>query len=243
MRRNQAKGITRVRRNSDPAAEVVYRHRRPRPPRGAARLSRNASIAWPLRPRRPGPRPPLPGSGRRRTGTGPVGALIGSSAASLVIASSRANRSSGGIRQTMLAWSRSTAQSTAAMLLARLRRAFSTRMRRIASAAAAKKWPRLSQPSSSATHQPQVSLVDQGRGLEGLAGLLLGQLLRGQLAELVVDQREELLGGLGSPCSIAERIRVTSVMARRSSRAIRSYHGHDRPRNAVAPARARTRPP
>ena len=45
-------------------------------------------------------------------------------------------------------------------------------------------------------HQPQVGLVDQGRGLERLAGLLLGQLLRRQLAQLVVDQRQQLLGGV-----------------------------------------------
>ena len=38
--------------------------------------------------------------------------------------------------------------------------------------------------------------MDQGRGLERLPGLLLGQPLRGQLAQLVVDQRQELLGGL-----------------------------------------------
>ena len=38
--------------------------------------------------------------------------------------------------------------------------------------------------------------MDQGRGLERLPGLLLGQPLRGQLAQLVVDQRQQLLGGL-----------------------------------------------
>ena len=38
--------------------------------------------------------------------------------------------------------------------------------------------------------------MDQGRGLERLAGLLLGQPLGGQLAQLVVDQRQELLGRL-----------------------------------------------
>ena len=43
---------------------------------------------------------------------------------------------------------------------------------------------------------PEVRLVDQGRGLERLARLLVGQLLRGQLAQLVVDQRQELLGGV-----------------------------------------------
>ena len=67
----------------------------------------------------------------------------------------------------------------------------------MASAAAAKKWPRLFQRCGPVRiHQPQVRLVDQGRRLERLAGLLLGQLLRGQPAQLVVDQRQELLGGL-----------------------------------------------
>src|SRR5262249_57815895 len=37
---------------------------------------------------------------------------------------------------------------------------------------------------------------DQGGGLEGLPRLLLGQLLRRQLAQLVVDQRQELAGGV-----------------------------------------------
>ena len=50
--------------------------------------------------------------------------------------------------------------------------------------------------SLSASDQPEVRLVDQGRGLERLAGLLLRQLLGGQLAQLVVDQRQELLGRL-----------------------------------------------
>jgi hypothetical protein len=45
-------------------------------------------------------------------------------------------------------------------------------------------------------HQPQVRLMHQGRRLEGLTGLLLGQLGRRQLAQLVVDQRQELLGGV-----------------------------------------------
>ena len=45
-------------------------------------------------------------------------------------------------------------------------------------------------------HQPEVGLVDQGGGLERLARLLLGQLLGRQLAQLVVDERQELLGGV-----------------------------------------------
>ena len=46
-------------------------------------------------------------------------------------------------------------------------------------------------------HQPQIGLVDQGGGFERLAGLFLGQLLRRQLAQLVVDQRQELFSGVG----------------------------------------------
>jgi hypothetical protein len=38
--------------------------------------------------------------------------------------------------------------------------------------------------------------MDQGRGLERLPGLFVGQLLGSQAAQLVVDQRQELLGGV-----------------------------------------------
>ena len=47
-----------------------------------------------------------------------------------------------------------------------------------------------------AADQPQVGLVDQGGGLQCLAGLLLGQLLGGQLAQLVVNQGQKLCGGV-----------------------------------------------
>src|SRR5262249_26964545 len=40
-------------------------------------------------------------------------------------------------------------------------------------------------------------LVDQCGGLKRLPRMLLGQLLRRQLAQLVVDQRQELAGGAG----------------------------------------------
>ncbi len=43
--------------------------------------------------------------------------------------------------------------------------------------------------------QPEIRVVDQGGGLERLPGLLLRQPEGGQLAQLVVDQRQELLGG------------------------------------------------
>jgi hypothetical protein len=39
--------------------------------------------------------------------------------------------------------------------------------------------------------------VNQGGGVERLARLLVGQARRGELAQLVVDQREELAGGVG----------------------------------------------
>src|SRR5262249_17234241 len=46
-------------------------------------------------------------------------------------------------------------------------------------------------------HQPQVGLVQQRGRLQGLAGLFLGQLLGRESAQLVVDQRQELLRGRG----------------------------------------------
>src|SRR5262249_28510735 len=45
-------------------------------------------------------------------------------------------------------------------------------------------------------HQPQVRLVHQRGRLQGLAGLFVGQLVGRELAQLVVDQRQELRGGL-----------------------------------------------
>ena len=45
-------------------------------------------------------------------------------------------------------------------------------------------------------HQAEVGLVDQGGRLQRLAGPLPGQLVGRQTAEFVVDQRQELLGGV-----------------------------------------------
>src|SRR5262249_53599957 len=47
-----------------------------------------------------------------------------------------------------------------------------------------------------AADQAEVGLVDQGGGLQGLPRLLLGQLLRGEPAQLVIDKGEQLLGGV-----------------------------------------------
>ena len=46
-------------------------------------------------------------------------------------------------------------------------------------------------------HQPQVGVVDQGRRLQRLARRFLRKALGGQLAQLVVDQRQQLLGRAG----------------------------------------------
>src|SRR5206468_11599450 len=45
-------------------------------------------------------------------------------------------------------------------------------------------------------HQAQVRFVNQGGGLERLPRRLVSQLPGGQLAQLVVDQRQELTGGV-----------------------------------------------
>jgi len=34
-----------------------------------------------------------------------------------------------------------------------------------------------------------------------------------QFAQCIINQRQELLGGIGLPCSMADRMRVTSFMA------------------------------
>jgi len=46
-----------------------------------------------------------------------------------------------------------------------------------------------------AAHQPQIRLVHQRRRLQRLSRLLLGEAGGGELAELVIDQRQQLLGG------------------------------------------------
>jgi hypothetical protein len=49
----------------------------------------------------------------------------------------------------------------------------------------------------STIHQPEVRLVDQGGGLQGLPGLPLGHSLRRELAQFVVHRRQQLLAGVG----------------------------------------------
>jgi hypothetical protein len=46
--------------------------------------------------------------------------------------------------------------------------------------------------------QTKIGLMNQRRWLECLARLLVGQALGGQPAQLVVDQRQQLISGLGA---------------------------------------------
>ena len=48
--------------------------------------------------------------------------------------------------------------------------------------------------------------MHQGRGLERLPRFLLCEFRCSELFELIVDQRQELLCGVGSPCLISERM-------------------------------------
>ena len=86
----------------------------------------------------------------------------------------------------------------------------------MASAAAAKKCPRLFHAALALLHQPQVSLMHQRRRLQRLPRLLLGQLRGRQLPQFVIDQRQVAsLPPAGSPCSICDKMRVTSDISTR----------------------------
>ena len=69
-------------------------------------------------------------------------------------------------------------------------------LRKLAARKLAEEQPGQTLQATALVHEAYLRLVDQGRGLERLAGLLLRQLPRRQLAQLVVDQREQLGGGL-----------------------------------------------
>jgi len=109
-------------------------------------------------------------------------------------------------------------------------RAFSTRIRRMASAAARGNVPGCSSSRRRRADQPQVGFVNQGRGLERLAGLLPRQLPGRQAAQLVVDQWQQLLGRL--PVALLDRGEDVGH--------VRHRHAHRRsPRSRPARARAR----
>ncbi len=81
----------------------------------------------------------------------------------------------------------------AAMAKGALARALSMRMRRMASAAAAKKWARLANFRGFLAHQSEPRLVNQRRRLERLPGGFVRHPLRGEFAQFVVDQREQFV--------------------------------------------------
>ena len=59
-------------------------------------------------------------------------------------------------------------------------------------------------------NQAQIGLVNQSRGLQRLARRLVGQLVRSQAAQLVVDQRQQLASGVRIALLNTHRIWVTS---------------------------------
>ncbi len=93
------------------------------------------------------------------------------------------------------------------------------------------------------TDQPQIGLVDQGRGVERLPRRLPGQLVRRQPAQLLVDEREQLLGGLW--VALLDRREDPGDFGHggRSSLVIRIRHGVDQSRNAVVPAQIKREHP
>jgi hypothetical protein len=67
--------------------------------------------------------------------------------------------------------------------------------------------------AGAAAYQPTEGFVDEGGRLQRLAGPHLGQFLGRQLAQLLVDQRQELLGSVRVALeTVAERMWVTSLI-------------------------------
>ncbi len=77
-------------------------------------------------------------------------------------------------------------------------------------------------------HQPHIRLVHERRRLERLARFLLGHLGRRQFPQLVVDQRQKLLGGRGVALLDGDRICVTSVIEEISPRTFRAWNSFRR---------------
>jgi len=94
---------------------------------------------------------------------------------------------SGGSSEATVTWSNDTRSAPAPRRSRLLARARSIRMRRIASEAAAKKCPRLSQVLDSApVNRSQALVYERGR-LQSLAGRFAGHFVRGQFAEFLVN--------------------------------------------------------
>jgi hypothetical protein len=77
-------------------------------------------------------------------------------------------------------------------------------------------------PIRAVADQPQVGIVEQGRGLERLARSLAGELSRGRLAVLVMDQRQE--PGRGPGLALLDRLQDAGHVAHlRRSPSIRAH--------------------
>jgi len=66
----------------------------------------------------------------------------------------------------------------------------------------------------SISDQPKPGLMHERRGLQSVSRRFIRPFSRMQLAQLTIDQRQQLIGGLGSPLSMDSRIRVTSLLMR-----------------------------
>ena len=63
-----------------------------------------------------------------------------------------------------------------------------------------------------AVEQPNVGLVNQSRRIERLSRLFVGELLCRQPSQLGIDKISSRSAACGSPCSISDKICVTSDM-------------------------------
>jgi len=81
--------------------------------------------------------------------------------------------------------------------MARLRRALSMRIRRIASAAAAKKWAPPIEFRIGLANQAQPGLMHQRGGLQSVVGRFPCHSGRGELAQFAINQRQQFVGGFG----------------------------------------------
>ncbi len=121
------------------------------------------------------------------------------------------------------------------------RRAWSTRIRRITCEAMAKNCARLTHSVRSCPQEPQVGLVHERRGLQGVPAPLAPQAGGGPLAKLSVDQRDERLTRLLVPSApgleqLADRTGIGGLHRWQLERtAVPSIDGSHRRDDAVFP--------
>ncbi len=174
----------------------------------AARPGRRPTAGRPFAARSPARRRRRESKARRNSGAAPDRPQACRSRPAQFSASSSASRSSGTSGAAISMSCSSCRTAPLPRFSAFLRRAWSTRIRRIASAAAAKKWPRLSQRLAfsahvglrhDAHHQAADTPREPGPSPAASGPASPGPASRRQLPQLVVDQRQELLGGADRP--------------------------------------------